>query len=75
MPRATAGLPESADYDEGSGSLDGAGAEPGDADQLARFHRQDGTLDEEARFEAGWKTLSRVFAADGSVTAEIHSRS
>jgi hypothetical protein len=75
-PPRPANLPETADYDEGGGrwivnpprgrEAGGDGPPP-----LYRFYRQDGSLDEEATIENGWKTFARLYASDGSVRAEL----
>jgi hypothetical protein len=68
-PPRPANLPEEADFDEGAGRWI-VGPRPGSGDNLVRFYRQDGGLDEEAIIETGCKLSSRRFAADGSVKAE-----
>jgi antitoxin component YwqK of YwqJK toxin-antitoxin module len=68
-PSPPPGLPARADYDEG----DRRWAVPPateEAEQLWRFHGEDGSLQEEARFADGFKVLTRIYARDGSIKQE-----
>ncbi len=68
-PIPPAGLPERADYDEGDRRWVVSPA-AGEAQPLWRFYRQDGSLEEEARIDQGFKVLTRLHAPDGTVTLE-----
>jgi hypothetical protein len=70
-PARPPGLPERADFDEGDRRW-GVPPLPEEPDQLWRFYREDGALDEEARFDQGFKVLTRLRARDGSVKQETH---
>ena len=70
-PSPPPGLSARADYDEHDKRWSVPPASDAPAEPW-RFYRQDGTLEEEARFEDGFKVFSRLQAADGSLRQETH---
>ncbi len=71
-PDRPAGLPERADYDEGTGRWMIAPDRTA-GERFFRHHRQDGSLAEESVIEDGWKTFERRYDREGSVAVEFHS--
>jgi hypothetical protein len=70
-PSPPPGLPERAEFDENDRRW-GVPPLPGEPDQLWRFYREDGALEEQARCDEGFKVFTRIHAADGSVKQETH---
>ena len=67
-PDPPPGLPDAADYDEGSQRWVLAPRDSGA--ELWRAYTPDGVLDEEWRIEEGVRTFARVHARDGSIKQE-----
>jgi hypothetical protein len=70
-PAPPPGLPASATFDEGERRWAVSPA-PEDGEPLWRFYREDGSLQEEARFDEGVKLLCRLHAPDGELEQETH---
>lgn len=68
-PERPAALPEEAQFDEGDRRWV---VGPGAAGDLWRVYDEGGGLVEEARFEEGFKVMSRSLAPDGQVREEVH---